>query len=85
MKGITKPSITRLARRAGVKSLSDDCFTTTRNLMDAKLNEVVNAILVVNSENGTKTIMIEDLYEALHLLGYNVTRSTEIGTSTRVK
>ena len=30
MEHITKPSITRLARRAGVKSLSEDCYNNIR-------------------------------------------------------
>ena len=83
MDGITKPSITRLARRAGVKSLSDECFNTTRGMIEEKLTEVLNAVLVVNSENHTKTIMTDDIYAALHLLGHNVTRSTDMGLATR--
>ena len=85
MDGITKPSITRLARRAGVKSLSDDCFNTTRYMVAEKLEEVLNAVLVVNSENQTRTIMVNDVYDALHILGHNVTRSTEMSTATRIK
>ena len=54
MEGITKPSLTRLARRAGVKSLSDDCFETVRNLIGMKLTEVIKTINVVNSEHQTK-------------------------------
>lgn len=85
MDGITKPSITRLARRAGVKSLSDDCFNTTREMIEEKLAEVLNAVLVVNSENQTRTIMVNDVYDALHLLGHNISRSSEMSTATRVK
>jgi len=85
MDGITKPSITRLARRAGVKSLSEGCLDTMRDVIKEKLTELSNAVLIVNSENQTKTIMVNDVYNALHLLGYNVTKSSEISTSTRLK
>jgi len=78
MEGITKPSLTRLARRAGVKSLSDDCFDTVRNLIGMKLTEVIKTINIVNSEHQTKTIMPSDIYESLHLLNYNVTQSNDL-------
>ncbi len=85
MDHITKPSITRLARRAGVKSLSDDCYNTVRSLVRVYLAEVIIAALVVNSEHNTKTLMPEDIYEALRLRGYNVTQSHELGTTTCTK
>ena len=81
MEGITKPSLTRLARRAGVKSLSEDCFDTVRNLIGMKLTEVIKTINVVNSEHQTKTIMPTDVYESLYLLNYNVTQSNDLCVS----
>ena len=85
MEHITKPSITRLARRAGVKSLSDDCYNSIRNLVENKLSDVINVALVVNSEHNTKTLMPEDNYEALFINGYNITQSSDLGTNTCVK
>jgi histone H3/H4 len=85
MESITKPSITRLARRAGVKSISDDCYSTIRNLVGLYLSEVIVAALVVNSEHNTKTLMPEDIYEALRLRGYNVAQSSELNTTTCAK
>jgi histone H3/H4 len=78
MEGITKPALTRLARRGGVKSLSDDCFETIKNLIGIKLYEILNVVLIVNSEHQTKTIMSNDIYEALHLLNYNITQSNDL-------
>lgn len=78
MEGITKPSITRLARRAGVKSLSDDCFDPIRNLIGIKLSELIKTTIIVNSEHQTKTVMPNDIYQALHLLNYNVTQSSDL-------
>ena len=80
---ISKPSITRLARQAGIKSLSEDCFETVRNLIDDKLNEVIKTIIVVNSEHQTKTIMVGDVYKALQLLNYNVAESSYLNTKNK--
>jgi histone H3/H4 len=85
MDNITKPSITRLARRAGVKSLSDDCYNSVRELASDLLTEVIIASLVVNKAHQTKTLMVEDVYDALHLKGYNVAQSMDLGTSTCAK
>jgi histone H3/H4 len=85
MDHITKPSITRLARRAGVKSVSDDCYNTVRSLVELQLNDIIMAALVVNSEHNTKTLMPEDIYEALRLKGYNVAQSHDMGVTTCAK
>lgn len=78
---ITKPSMTRLARKAGIKSLSDDCYTTIREIIDTELSTTIDTMLIVNSEHNTKTIMPEDVYEALRLQGENIASSYELGTN----
>ena len=85
MEGITKPSINRLARRAGVKSMSEECYDKARDVISDKLNEIMSTTLIINSEHQTKTLMAEDVYNALHLLGYNITASTDLGTITLSK
>lgn len=82
MSGITRPSITRLARRAGVKSISDDCFVSIRKQIEDKLEDIIKVAMVVNSEIQTKTLMVDNIYEALHLMGENVTQSVDLGTTT---
>ena len=82
MEDITKPSITRLARRAGVKSVSDDCFHAIRHLIANKLDQLIVASLIVNSEHQTKTLMADDVYDSFTLLGENVTQSSDLGTTT---
>lgn len=79
---ITKPSITRLSRKAGIKSLSDDCYSNVRKLVEMYLTEIITAALVVNSENNTKTLMSEDIFEALRLKGYNIAQSHDMGVTT---
>jgi histone H3/H4 len=85
MEKITKPSINRLAKRAGVKSLSEDCYDTIRNLIGMELNNIIKTCIIVNSQNQTKTIMVKDLYNALHLLNHNVTESTELNNTSCMK
>jgi len=82
MSGITRPSITRLARRAGVKSISDECFVSIRKQIEDKLDDVIKVAMVVNSELQTKTLMVDNIYEALYLMGENVTQSVDLGTVT---
>ena len=82
---ITKPSLTRLTRKAGVKSTSEDCYPEINNFIQEKITEVLENVLIVNSERNTKTIMPEDIYTALSLSGYNVTSSNELNSSTYSK
>lgn len=76
--GFTKPSITRLARRAGVKSMSDDCVDTIRSLIGVELNEIIRMAVILNEQNSTKTVMTDDIYNALKFLDMNVARSDEM-------
>ena len=57
MEKISKPSINRLARRAGVKSISEDCYDTIRNLIGMELTNIVKNVILINSHNQTKTII----------------------------
>jgi histone H3/H4 len=83
MDGLSKPCISRLARMAGSKSLSDDCYDTIRNLIGMKLNEVISNIIIVNDSHQTKTIMSNDVYKALELSGILITESTALNTTKK--
>lgn len=85
MDSITKPSITRIARKAGVKSISDDCYDKIRSIIDNQLSDIIKAALIVNSEYNTKTLMPEHIYDAFHLRGYNVTQSQCLSTTNCAK
>lgn len=79
---LTKPSLIRLARCAGVKSLSDNCYDVIRKLVDDKMEEVIRVTMIVNSLKHTKTLMSEDLQEAISLLGTKLSDSNCIGKNT---
>jgi histone H3/H4 len=85
MESITRPSIIRLARKAGVKSVSEECFHILRQIIDDKLHEILSTSLIVNSEHQTKTLMSDDIYSALYILGENVTQSNDLSTSSCIK
>ena len=82
MESITSPSITRLARKAGIKSMSNDCYDCIRNIAQEELVNIVKTMLVVNSEHNTKTLMQDDIYEGLRLNGELVAQSSELSTNT---
>ena len=79
---LTKPAITRLARQAGVKSISDDCFSSIRALLVQRLDHILQNSLIVNEQHQTKTLMVEDIYEALEIDGEFLAQSNDLGIST---
>jgi len=85
MEKLSKPSINRLAKRAGVKSLSEDCYETIRNLMGMELNNIIKNIIIVNDQDNTKTIMVKNVYDALHLMNYNTAVSNDLITNSCLK
>jgi len=85
MEKISKPSINRLARRAGVKSISEDCYNTIRNLIGMELTNIIKNVILMNNHNQTKTIMVKDIYDTLHLMDYNITQSNDLNTNSCIK
>ena len=76
---ITKPSLQRIARQAGIKSMSDDCVDIIRTLLHAKTAEICDILIL--QKNCTKTIMVGDVYAALQTLNVNLARSDNLGQS----
>jgi len=79
---LSKPSIVRLSRKAGIKSISEECYPYIRALISEKIEDIVKKAVIVNKEHETKTLMVNDIYRALYLQGENITQSTELGTNT---
>lgn len=78
---LSKSSIIKLARRAGVKSLSEESYNTIRSLIGIKLKDVIKSTVIVNDSHQTKTIMGNDVYKALNLLNYNITQSDSLNSN----
>lgn len=71
---ISNPSILRICRKAGVKNLSEDSYDLIRVILFKRMDEIIQTSLAVNNERQTKTLMAEDMYNSLSLLGVNLTR-----------
>ena len=74
---ITKPSISRLAKRAGIKTISDECYLIIHESIGEEINKIISTALAVNK---TKTLMVEDIQAAFRLNGYNIAKSNDIGS-----
>jgi hypothetical protein len=79
---ISKPSIVRISRKAGIKSLSEECYPYIRAIISDKIEDIIKKAIIINKEHDTKTLMINDIYRALYLQGENITQSSELGTVT---
>jgi histone H3/H4 len=78
MDEFTKSSITKLARKAGVKTLSDECYSTISNLIAIKIDDILKDVIICNSERRTKTLMIDDLVKSLSLRYKHITKSNDL-------
>jgi len=79
--GVTKPAMIRLARRAGIKSVADECFPFIRKIIHDKADDIIRTSIFINSEHQTKTLMTEDIYESLRISGHNVAKSDDFNGS----
>jgi len=82
MSSITNPSLYRLARQAGVKTMSSDCTDVLRKLLKLRADEISKSIIVLNKQSGTKTFMPNDVYSAMNIMGINLTKSDVMGETT---
>lgn len=78
----TKPSILRISRKAGIKSISEECYPCIENLIASEIEEILSVALIFNRTRGNKTILSEDVYDALETLGRNVARSDDLNCFT---
>lgn len=82
MHTFTKPSILRISRKAGIKSISEECYPCIENLIASELEEILKIALVFNKTRGNKTILAEDVYDSLENMGRIVARSEELNPVT---
>ena len=72
MSDISKQGIIRLARKAGVKSLSASCIPLMRKLMSEKIENLLKLIIILSENNNHKTIGVDNLIKALEYDGVNL-------------
>jgi histone H4 len=73
---ISNPGIRRIARRGGVKRVSNESFDTSRQLLDEFLNSVVRDAVIMSESCKRKTVTSSDVTFSLkrnhaQLYGFN--------------
>ena len=70
IQGITSGAITRLAHKAGVKSMSGLVFEEVRGILKVRMESIIGKAYIITEYATRKTIMVDDIKEAMHALGY---------------
>jgi histone H4 len=65
MKGVTKPSLRRLARRGGVKRISGDIYTECRSALRVFLSTILRDATTYTEHAHRKTVTTMDVIYAL--------------------
>lgn len=67
IEGITKPALRRLARRGGVKRISNDVYDESRHVTQKFVDKVVKHAVTLAEHSKRKTVTTKDVLEALRL------------------
>jgi len=70
--GITKPAIRRLARRGGVKRISNLIYEETRGVIKAFLINIIRDAIMYTTHANRKTVIAKDIIYALKRQGKTV-------------
>jgi len=76
---ITKPSIQRLCKKAGVKSMSAECVDLIKYIMEFECEELIDNIISYNETSKAKTVMADDLYKSIKDKGFILSKSEHLG------
>jgi len=72
MSDISKQGIIRLARKAGVKSLSNKCVNVLKEIMCERIEELLKIMIIFNENKSNKIILLDDLVKTLEHEGINL-------------
>lgn len=75
MEFISKSSIKRIARKSGIKNISDDCYITIYDNIDKMINDIIKSAIIINNGQNTKTLMLDDIYNSFEMNGYKIAKS----------
>ena len=65
---ISDPACMRLCKRAGIKSISKSSHKYIKDMIDTKINDVLRMANIIITQNNSKTILSEHMYEAISLV-----------------
>ena len=68
----SKPSILRIARKAGIKCISDECYDLIDKMIYARVQEIIEDSLSIKNQRGGKVLTQNDIQESLSLRSINV-------------
>lgn len=74
------PTMTRLARKAGVKSMSEECKEKIEEIGIKKLENILLKAERVRKERKGKILIVEDIRTALEMDGERVVAVENLGT-----
>ncbi|KAJ2906314.1 putative hhf2p protein, partial [Zalerion maritima] len=69
IQGITKPTIRRLARRGGVKRISNLIYEDIRAVLKARIETIIRDCVIYVEHRQAKTVTVDDVIFALRRLG----------------
>jgi histone H3/H4 len=69
IRGITKPALLRLGRRAGVKRISGTVYEETRSIIKVQLENLVRTAVTITEHLRRKTVEPSDVFAAARLHG----------------
>lgn len=70
IQGITKSAILRLAHKAGVKNVGSLVYEEVRGIVKLQLEHIVEKAVIVTKHSDRKTVMVGDIQEAMHVIGF---------------
>ncbi len=78
IQGLTKPAFERIARKAGVKSMSGLCQEELRGLTKVTLEILVMDVITFTKNRKAKTVSINDVLAAIQNHNKNFAFSTDM-------
>lgn len=87
--GISKADIRRLARRGGVKRMSEEMYAETRDILKQFVQRIIGTALIYTQYASRKTVTVYDIiyalkYEGRTLFGYEPIHATRPSKRPRI-
>lgn len=74
---ISSTSLLRLSHRAGIKTMTEDCYEVINEIVRHKMNQIIDISSKISDDRRKKMIMPDDVHFSLNMLGINVVKMAE--------
>jgi len=85
MDNVPNSTLRKIAQRAGIQRVDHDCYPIMRQLLSARLDNIMAVIFAIRESRATKTITQDIVNSALVSLGYSVLPEDVTGSYTLVR